>query len=281
MAMPTLVVAVVLGSAVLHALWNVLAHSANDRLAAITLISVSSGACAAAVLPFVPTPQHAVWPYLAVSGVLQAAYNFGLVLAYRLGEFGRMYPLARGTSPLLVALVATFVVGQQMSALEAIGIGVVSAGLLALAFSQGMPARSDLPSALAAVATGCAIASYTIVDGVAVRRSGTVLGYACWEFLLSAVLVILTSFAIRRRRFVASLHGDTAKGLAGGVVCMTAYTLVLWAQTKGALAEVATLRETSILIGAGIGTLVLKEGFGRMRMAASAGVVLGILLIAH
>ena len=279
--MSTTVVAIVLGSAFLHATWNALAHSSKDRLAAMTLIAISSGALSAVLLAVSRPPAHAVWPYLAASGCVQGLYNFGLILAYRLGEFGRMYPLARGTSPLVVALVATLALGQHMSGLEAVGIGVVSAGLLALAFSKGLPGRDDLPAVLAAVTTGCLIATYTLIDGVAVRRAGSVLGYAGWEFLLSAILMILGAVAIRRRALPRSLRSDAAKGLVGGIVCMTAYTLVLWAQTRGALAEVATLRETSILIGAVIGAVVLKEGFGRLRVAASAGVVLGIVLIAH
>jgi drug/metabolite transporter (DMT)-like permease len=276
-----MVVAVVLGSAVLHALWNALAHTAKDRLTAIALIAVASGGASLLLLPFLPVPAPTVWPWIAVSGVLEGIYNFGLVLAYRLGDFGRMYPLARGTSPLVVALVATFVVGQPMSGFEVAGVAVVSAGLLALAFSDGIPTRADLPAVCAAVGTGLVIAGYTVVDGVAVRKAGTVLGYSCWTFLLSAVLVLIGVAAIRRVRFLPALRQDTARGLGGGLVAMTAYTLVLWAQTRGRLAEVATLRETSILIGAGIGAVVLKEGFGRVRMAASAGVVLGIVLIAR
>lgn len=276
-----MVVAVVLGSAVLHAFWNTLAHTARDRLTAVALIALATAGASALLLPFLRPPAHAVWPWIAASGVLQALYYFGLVLAYRLGDFGRMYPLARGTSPLVVALAATFAVGQPMSGLEAMGVGVVSAGLLALAFSDGIPGRADLPAVCAAVGTGLLIASYTVVDGVAVRRSGSVLGYSCWTFLLSGVLALAAVAAVRRGRFRAELRQDTARGLTGGIVSMTAYTLVLWAQTRSGLAEVATLRETSILIGAAIGALVLKEGFGRVRVAASAGVVVGIMLIAR
>src|SRR6266700_2116318 len=163
--MTPMVVAVVLGSALLHALWNALAHTAKDRLAAITLIATAAGLVCAAALPFLPSPNRVVWPYIAASTLLEVLYCFGLVIAYRLGEFGRMYPIARGTSPLVVALVATFVLGQPMSGLEAVGIAVVSVGLAALALANGMPKRHDLPAVLAAVGTGCAIASYTIVDG--------------------------------------------------------------------------------------------------------------------
>jgi drug/metabolite transporter (DMT)-like permease len=279
--MSTTVVAVVLGSAVLHALWNALAHTAKDRLTAIALIAVAAGVCSAVALPFLPLPNPVVWPYIAVSAVLETLYSFGLVLAYRLGEFGRMYPIARGTSPVVVSLVATFALGQPLSPLEACGVLVVSAGLITLALSDGLPRREDLPAVFAAVGTGCAIAGYTLVDGVAVRKAGTVLGYSSWVFLIESVLLLSVVALIRRRAFLPSLRSGTARGLGGGVISLTAYTLVLWAQTRGQLAAVATLRETSILIGAAIGALVLKEGFGRLRMAASAGVVVGIVLIAR
>jgi drug/metabolite transporter (DMT)-like permease len=279
--MSTMVVAVVLGSAVLHALWNALTHTAKDRLTAVSLIAVAAGVCSAVALLFVPMPHASVWPYIAVSALLETLYSFGLVLAYRLGEFGRMYPIARGTSPLVVALVATFALGQSLSALAACGVIVVSVGLVALAFSDGLPRREDLPAVYAALGTGCAIAGYTLVDGVAVRKAGSVLGYSSWVFLTESVLLLGVVALIRRRAFLPALRVSTWRGLGGGVISLTAYTLVLWAQTRGALAEVATLRETSILIGAAIGALVLKEGFGRVRVAASAGVVIGILLIAH
>ena len=279
--MTPMVVAVVLGSALLHAVWNALAHTSKDRLAAMTLIAAAAGTVCAVAVPFLPTPNRVVWPYIIASTLLEVIYSLGLVVAYKLGEFGRMYPIARGTSPLVVALAATFVVGQPMSGLEAVGIAVVSIGLIALAFGNGLPTRSDMPAVLAAVGTGCAIASYTVVDGIAVRKAGTVLGYSCWIFLMQSIIILCVNATIRRREFIPSLRVDTARGLGGGVISLTAYTLVLWAQTKGNLAAVATLRETSILIGAAIGALILKEGFGRLRIAASAGVVLGILLIAH
>lgn len=279
--MSTMVVAVVLGSAVLHAVWNALTHTAKDRLTAVTLIAVAAGACSAVTLLFVRPPNAVVWPYIAVSAALETLYSFGLVLAYRLGEFGRMYPIARGTSPLVVALVATFALDQPMSGLEACGVGVVSAGLITLAFSDGLPRRADLPAVAAAVGTGCAIAGYTLVDGVAVRKAGSVLGYSAWVFLIESAVLLSIVALIRRAAFLRSLRTGTGRGLGGGVISLTAYTLVLWAQTKGALAAVATLRETSILMGAAIGAVVLKEGFGRLRVTAAAGVVLGILLIAH
>lgn len=276
-----MVVAVVLASALLHATWNALAHSSRDRLSAITLIAVAQFTIAVPLILLAPAPARVLWPYIAVSGALETVYAFGLVLAYRLGEFSRVYPLARGTSPLVVALVSTLIIGQHASGVEWIGIVAVCGGLLAVAFADGLPSRADLPAVLAAVATGCVIASYTVVDGLAVRRSGNVLGYAGWIFFLQGLMVVGVSLAIRGRSLPATLRPDCARGLIGGAVSMLAYGMVLWAQTRGSLAGVATLRETSILIGCLIGTVLFHERFGRTRLVASAGVVTGILLIAH
>jgi drug/metabolite transporter (DMT)-like permease len=273
------VVAVVLGSAVLHATWNALTHASRDRIAAITLIGAACVACAVPALLLAPTPSRAAWPYIGVSAALETVYCFGLASAYRLGDFSRAYPLARGTSPLLVALVATLVVGQDASGLEWLGIAVVCAGLLALAFADGLPGREGLSAVGAAVGTGAVIASYTVVDGLGVRRAGTVVGYAAWIFMLQGVAVLLVAFAARGPTLIPALRVDRVRGLAGGMVSMCAYSLVLWAQTRGSLAEVATLRESSILIGAAIGTVAFHERFGRTRLLASAGVVLGIVLI--
>jgi drug/metabolite transporter (DMT)-like permease len=275
------VIVVVLCSAVLHATWNALTHSAKDRVAAVTLIGIAAIGCASVGVLVAPVPARAAWPFIGVSAALEAGYYYGLVLAYRLGEFSRMYPLARGTSPLVVALVGTLIVGQPMSGLELAGVLVVSCGLLALAFAEGLPSRADLPAIGAAVGTGVIIAAYTVVDGVAVRRAGTVIGYASWIFLIQGVLVVLIAVALRRRTLVASLKPGWRPGLAGGMISMLAYLLVLWAQTKGTLAGIATLRETSILIGCVIGTVVFHERFGHTRLVASAGVVTGILLIAR
>lgn len=275
------VVAVVLAAALLHATWNALAHSSRDRLAAITLIAIANFAISAPLLLLAPGPARAAWPYIAVSSVLETIYAFGLVLAYRLGEFSRVYPLARGTSPLVVALVSTLIIGQPASAAEWAGIVAVCLGLLAVAFADGLPSRADLPAVGAAVATGCVIASYTIVDGLGVRKSGSVAGYAAWIFFFQGMMVVAVSFAIRRRALPAALRPDSARGLIGGAISMLAYGMVLWAQTRGTLAGIATLRETSILIGCLIGTVLFHERFGRTRLVASAGVVTGILLIAH
>jgi drug/metabolite transporter (DMT)-like permease len=275
------VVTVVLASAVLHATWNALAHSARDRVATMTVMGAAFIACSLPVLLLIPAPARAARPFVAASILLETAYSYGLVLAYRYGEFSRTYPLARGTSPLLVTLFATLVLGQHASDGQLLGIGAVCAGLLVLSFAEGLPKRGDLAALCAAVGTGCTIAAYTIVDGLGVRRSGSVLGYAAWTFLGQGLGIVVIAALVRRRAFPRIFRADVRRSLTGGVVSMTAYGLVLWAQSRGSLAGVATLRETSILVGCVIGSVLFRERFGRTRLLASAGVVAGVLLIAY
>jgi drug/metabolite transporter (DMT)-like permease len=273
------VVAAVLVAAVLHATWNALAHNIKDTLAGFVLICLTATACCAVLVLLVPLPPARAWPFIAVSTVLEIGYLFGLLQAYRLGEFGQMYPIARGTSPWVVALVATTVLGQPLPPAELVGILVISAGLIALAFAGGMPGRAQLPALAAALGTGLIIASYTIVDGVGVRRSDTVVGYVAWIFLLQGPAVPVYALIRYGRALPARLRPVWWRGVIGGVLSLLAYGLVVWAQAHGALAPIAALRETSIVIAALIAAVVFREPFGRIKLVASTAVVVGILLL--
>jgi drug/metabolite transporter (DMT)-like permease len=195
---------------------------------------------------------------------------------YRYGEFGQVYPLARGISPLVVTILATVFVGEHLALPQLAGVAVVSGGLAALVFAGGRPGR---PALLAAVGTGLTIAAYTTVDGVGVRLSASPVGYIGWLMLLQSLCV--PAFALVRRRDVLAKQPPRIlqTGLLAGALSVLAYGLVLWAQTRGALAPIAALRETSVIFGAIIGTLVFREPFGRTRIAATVLVAAGILLL--
>jgi drug/metabolite transporter (DMT)-like permease len=275
------VVGAVLLSAVLHAAWNAVAHYIPDKLAAMALISLVYTALCLPLLFVLPAPAPAARPYLGVSVALQVVYAVLLARAYRLGEFSQVYPLARGTAPLVVAVAAAALVGERLPAGRVAGVLVISGGLAVLVLAGGRPGRRDLPALLAAVGTGLMIAGYTVVDGIAVRRAGGVPGYAAWLFVLQGPVVVL--FAVFRygRKLPAALHGYWWLGAAGGVLSPAAYALVLWAQSRGALAAVAALRETSVIVGAAIGAVVFRERFGAVRVVAAVLVAAGVLLISR
>ncbi|MFE7600639.1 EamA family transporter [Streptomyces sp. NPDC057494] len=271
---------VVLAAALLHAVWNALAHGAEDRLAVFVLMNLATTGCAAVVACFTPLPDARAWPFLATSAALQAGYQALLLQAYRLGDFGQMYPIARGTSPLLVALVSATALGQPLSAVETVGVLVISLGLVGLAFADGLPGRAQLPALAAALGTGVMIASYTLVDGSGVRQSPTaVTGYVAWLFLCQGPVLPLLAWALRGRSLAARLRPVLGRGLIGGVLSLLAYGLVVWAQNRGNLATIAALRETSIVFAALIGLVMFREPFGRRRITAGALVVTGIAVL--
>lgn len=271
--------AAVLSAAVLHAVWNAMAHRIPDKLVGFTLINLAYTGCAAVMVCFVPFPHVSAWPFILASAVLEVLSQLFLLRAYQLGDFGQMYPLARGTAPLLVAFAAVSILGQSLTAFETAGIVAISAGLAGLAFANGWPGRNQLPALAAAVATGAVIAAYTVIDGTGVRHSETVVGYIAWLFLLQGPVLPLLALARRGRSLPAQLRPDLAVGLLGGTLSLLAYGLVIWAQAHGDLATIAALRETSILIAALIATVMFRERFGRLRLAASTAVLTGIAVL--
>ncbi|QBI52174.1 DMT family transporter [Streptomonospora litoralis] len=277
--MDALAVAAVLTAALLHAVWNAIAHSITDRLVGFALIGAGGLLAGAAVAPFAGLPAPAAWPALALSVVLHIAYMGGLMLSYRLGDFGQVYPLARGTAPWLVAIAAALLFGERLPPAHLCGVVVVCAGLCALTFSQGRPTRVHAPALGAALATGLAIASYTVVDGFGVRSSGDPLAYIAWLMILQGPFYGVVALLARRGRLGAQLRPVWRLGVLGGALSMAAYGLVLWAQTVGTLAGVAALRETGIIIGALIGTAFFGERFGAVRTAAATAVAVGVVLL--
>lgn len=296
--MTPLVVAAVLVAAVTHASWNALAHHIKDQLLAFTLVGGGGALCGLALACFAPLPAREAWPALGVSAALHVVYQVLLMRSFGLGDFGQMYPIARGTAPLVVTVLAAFFLQELPDAWQLTGVAVASAGLLGVALwgirgggtaSDAAPgagaatasASSRRPALVAAVATGLAIASYTVVDGAGVRASGSALAYVAWLMLLQSLVIPAYAAATRRRALLAQLRPLWIRGLTAGALSLVAYGLVLWAQTRAPLAPVAALRESSIIAGAAIGALFFKERFGTPRVAASALMVGGIALMLH
>jgi len=266
----------VIAAAVTHAAWNAIAHGIKDQTLAFALIGVGGIAVGIPLVIVAAMPHGDCWPYLLGSVAIHVFYNLLLMQCYRLGEFSQVYPLARGTSPLVVTILAAIFIHEHLALPQIVGVLVVSGGLATLVLAGRRPGRAAFA---AAVGTGLTIAAYTTVDGVGVRLSGSPVGYIGWLMVLESLCVPM--FAVFRRRDVLLKQPKRIllAGLAAGALSVLAYGLVLWAQTRGALAPIAALRETSVIFGAIIGTLIFREPFGRTRIAATVLVAAGIVLL--
>jgi drug/metabolite transporter (DMT)-like permease len=273
------VVVIVIGAGALHAIWNAIAKYLDDRLAAFGLMGIAVTLGAGMILALTGLPARAAIGFAVASAAIHLGYDLALMNSYRLGAFNQVYPIARGTSPLVVAIGAYFLAGEHLGAAALGGVAILAVGLASLALSSGRLTRAELPAVAAAVLTGLVIAGYTIVDGLGVRRAGDPYAYAGLLFLLQGPVFPVIAFW--RRPGFAWLTGPAAgKGLAAGALSLAAYAIVLWAQTRAPLAEVAAIRETSVVFAALIGMRLFAEGFGMRRVAAAALVAAGIVLIA-
>jgi drug/metabolite transporter (DMT)-like permease len=278
-AVSAAVLAATLSAACAHAAWNSIAHAIPDKVASFTLVNLGALACAIPLVVLAPPPAVRCWGYLAASVVLHVMYNGLLMLSYRLGDFSQTYPLARGTSPLVVMLLAAVFAGEMPGPGQFAGVALICGGLGSLVLAGRRAGSYDRRAVLAALATGLTIAAYTMVDGVGVRLSGSTFGYTGWLMLTESSVVPIVALACQRGRLLAALRPVWPVGLLGGALSVLAYGLVLWAQTRGALATVAALRESSIILAAVIGSVVFHERFGWPRILAAGLVTLGIVVL--
>ncbi len=280
MALEAGVLLLVMLAAVLHASWNALVKAGDDKLVMQTLVISVHGFLAMPALFFLPLPAAASWPFLALSAVVHFVYYAGVIGAYRHGDLSQVYPIARGSAPVLVAVGAWALAGEGLSGAELLGILGVSLGIVSL---TGLPRSGrdhrETKAIAFALMTGLTIAAYTLTDGMGVRRAGNALSYILWLFALEAVP--LTAFALwrRRGRIAAAFRPHLLTGFIGSLLSGLAYGIVIWAMSIAPMAHVVALRETSVLIAAAIGSLVLQEPFGRRRIVAAGIVAAGAVLL--
>ncbi|CCK29486.1 integral membrane protein [Streptomyces davaonensis JCM 4913] len=244
--MTPLVVTAVLLAAVTHASWNALAHRIPDKLVGFALISGGGMLLGLAAVPFTAFPAAGAWPYLIASAVIHIAYYALLMTSFRLGDFGQAYPLARGTAPLVVTLLAAVFAHEVPDRWAATGIAVSCAGLTGVALWGLRGHRPNWAAIGAALATGLTIAAYTVVDGLGVRASGSSLGYIAWLMAVQGTVIPAYALYRWRRETATVLRPFAAVGLLGAALSVAAYALVLWAQTRAELAPIAALRESSV-----------------------------------
>ncbi len=271
------VTALVLGSALLHASWNAIIKSSREVMLDTALVAAGAGLLALPLAALVPLPAGASWPYLGASAAIHVGYFSTLVAAYRVGDLGHAYPLMRGIAPLLVALFGVVLLDEHPSASVWLGIALISAGILSLGLLQR--GRAQRAATLWALANAAIIAGYTLVDGTGARLSGSPAGYVAALFWLQGLLFVTLVAILRQRAAFEYAARNWQRGLIGGLFLISAYGIVLWAMTRAPVAAVAALRETSVIFAALLGSLFLKEPFGRQRLFAACAVALGVIAL--
>ncbi len=275
--MPPLAIGAALTSALIHASWNAALKGGRDRVTDSFLVAVGGLVTGAALILWLGPPPREAWGYLALSVSIHLAYWFTLFKGYDSGDLSHVYTLSRGTAPLLVALGAALVANETPAPLKMAGVALVSGGVMLVGASPNAPLRATLW----ALAIGLCISGYSLNDALGARVAGNAIQYLGWTTFLMSIPMV--GFAVWRRG-PARLLTDAAvapwRGIANGVISFAGYRLVLWAQTFAPIAQVTALRETSVVFGALIAFVFLRERLGLRRWIGAVIVAAGAGLIA-
>jgi uncharacterized membrane protein len=276
--MDSIVITLSLSAAILHATWNALLRTGADRLWTVTVMTFAMTPIAIPFAIMLPFPPASAWLYLIASSCLQVGYSIFLVAAYRHGELGQVYPVVRGSVPLLVTLGGFFLADQRLTMVPMLGVILVAVGIISLALGKGRAATKSISFALA---TGLLIASYTTVDGIGVRKTDNPAVYATWICLIYGTLLPAAYVAIHGKLTIDIRSPETWKAIAGGVVSLLAYAAVIAALKNGPVGPISAMRETSVVFAALIGRVFLGETLTLRRVAACVVVAFGAVCLGY
>jgi drug/metabolite transporter (DMT)-like permease len=278
--MDPIVFTAVLCAAAMHAGWNAIIKLNLEPLKAITLISIAYCILVTPLAPFVPLPVPEAWIYIAGSLAIHIVYYYALGEAYRTGDLGHVYPIARGTAPLLTAIGATFILGEEITARGAAGIFMLTSGILLLSLKGGRKgAAFDHRGVGFAILCATSISAYTLVDGVGARTGPDPTGYIAWLMILDGLMMLVFGLVRWGPGLLVHPARTWALIMAGGVMSLASYAIALWAMTRAPIALVAALRETSVLFAALIGVVFLREPIVAARVVAAVLVMIGVVLL--
>ncbi|HEX4534557.1 MAG TPA: DMT family transporter, partial [Rhizomicrobium sp.] len=274
----TIALPLILLSAVFHAVVNILTKRADNKYAMRLLVGVFASLFAAPALFFVPLPHgKALW-FLAGTAFVHAFYELMMVKSYESAAFSAVYPVARGTGPLFTAIGAVLILGEHPPLTEIAGIAMVCGGVIAIGLSHR--ATKGIHKGLGyALATGVTIGCYTLIDASGVRSVPNPFSYVLWFFVVHGFTVMVTAPGIRGRAVVIEARRQWRLGVLLGVLSIITYGAAMLAYRYGATAQLAALRETSVLFGTALAMLFLGEKMTWVRWVAAGAIAGGAILL--
>jgi len=275
--------AAVLGAALLHALWNSLVKSSDDKFLASALVALWCGVAAFLAGLALPRPSRAAAPFIAGSAIVHIVYFVLVGRLYRNADLSVAYPIMRGLAPLAAAAIAFAALGEAPGPSALFGVAALACGVTLMGASGLKHGRIDATTLAVALANGLVIAGYSVIDGAGARLSGPgalfAFAYNAWSDALTAIAYAPIVFALRGRAAASFFVCSWRRGIVGGLAAFVGYAVVIWAMTQAPIAVIAALRETSVLFAALIGVILLGEPFRPQRALAAVVIVVGVIAL--
>ncbi len=271
----------VLFSAALHASWNALAKSNVDKHASITAIVTGQAVIGAIASPFVEFPSSESLVYAVASAFVHILYSLVLIYAYRSSDFTQVYPIARGSAPLIICLFSIVFLGLSLKIFELLGVLCIIGAILLLAFdSVGKTNTKTFRGPMLALLTGLSIATYSLIDATGVRLNhNNALSYYSWASIFEMPMLLIAMYAIRQDAIKKAIFNTPYALYIGGPISFFGYYIVIWCFTMAPIALVASLREVSVIFALLIGVLLLKERWNLIKIIATVCTLIGIIAL--
>ena len=269
----------VIGAALLHAAWNTLVKGGHDKLMSMGAIVIGHLPFGFIALIFVPLPSLQSIPYIAVGLLLHAGYQLFLLKSYQIGDLTQVYPMARGSAPLIVTLFSVTILGVQLDILQLLSIIIIATGIISLALVRLQDGERNFVATRLALTTGLFIASYSLVDGLGARVSGNSWGYYSCLTIGNGFVAIFYLLITSPRTFTDIVIKGRKIFIFGGGASFVAYGIVTWAFTKSPIALVTALRETSIVFALLMGIFFLKERINLIKVGSTFLTLFGTVLL--
>lgn len=277
--MPIEVFVMILCAAFIHAAWNALVKANGDRLTLIKIMSLTQLIFSLFLLPFFPVPARDAWPYLIASSFVTTGYILFLAQAYRSGDLSHVYPLARGIAPLIVAAVSMAFLGEQLGQASQIAILFIGLGTTSLSLTRGVEGLRDIRMVGFALGAGGFIATYTLLDGLGARASGTAHGYMVWVSVVASAFIVAAVTWLQRGVSAPVARRTRIAGIMSGLTSYASSWTIIWAMTMVPIPLVSALRETSIIFAVAIGVIFLKERLNLAKLVSISATLIGTTIL--
>ena len=277
--MPLNIFLAIILAAFLHAVWNAMVKNEDNKYLAVTAIVLGHVPVSVLIILLTPIPSVESIPFIILSALLHIGYEWYLLSAYRFGDLTKVYPIARGTAPILITIVSLIFLGVALSNFEILGIIIISLGILSLSL-QGAEGIKNRSAVIYALVTGFFIMGYSITDGYGARVSNSFLSYMGWSFILNATIFPIILKINNKSEIITKTFKEGKKiFFIGGTLSYIVYGIVIWGFTQAPIALITALRETSIIFALLIGTFFLKEKFTLLKVIATFIIFFGVALL--
>ena len=277
--MPLNIFLAIILAAFLHAVWNAMVKNEDNKYLAVTALVLGHVPASIFIILLTPAPSVESIPFIILSALLHIGYEWYLLSAYRFGDLIKVYPIARGTAPILVAIVSLIFLGVVLSNFEILSIFIISLGILSLSF-QGAKGFKNRSAVIYALVTGFFIMGYSITDGYGARVSNSFLSYMGWSFILNATIFPIILKINNKSEIITKTFREGKKiFFIGGTLSYIVYGIVIWGFTQAPIALITALRETSIIFALLIGAFFLKEKFTLLKVIATFVIFFGVALL--